>query len=183
MGTSQELIQSMLPADGNILSGEADVEVEEELRARELACRYRCEYLDLHDFRLDATLLRNVEVGLMFRYNFVPLEEKDGVLVIAIPDPSQLMMIDEIGLLLRRQIEIKVATLSQISDILKKSEQSQRVLEEASEAFAFDVIRESGNGDEQIPMDRLSAESDVSPMIKLVERAISTLKQAATPCR
>ena len=174
MGTSQELIQSMLPADGNILSGEADVAVAEELRARELACRYRCEYLDLHDFRLDAALLRNVEVGLMFRYNFVPLEENNGVLVIAIPDPSQLMMIDEIGLLLRKRIEIKVATLSQISDILKKSEQSQRVLEEASEAFAFDVIRESGNGDEQISMDRLTAESDVSPMIKLVDTAIFT---------
>jgi len=174
MGTSQELIQSMLPADGNILSGEADVAVAEELRARELACRYRCEFLDLHDFRLDAALLRNVEVGLMFRYNFVPLEENNGVLVIAIPDPSQLMMIDEIGLLLRRQIEIKVATLSQISDILKKSEQSQRVLEEASEAFAFDVIRESGSGDEQISMDRLTAESDISPMIKLVDTAIFT---------
>ena len=174
MGTSQELIQSMLPVNGVILSGEADAAVAEELRARELACRYRCEFLDLHDFRLDAALLRNVEVGLMFRYNFVPLEENNGVLVIAIPDPSQLMMIDEIGLLLRKRIEIKVATLSQISDILKKSEQSQRVLEEASEAFAFDVIRESGNGDEQISMDRLSAESDVSPMIKLVDTAIFT---------
>jgi type II secretory ATPase GspE/PulE/Tfp pilus assembly ATPase PilB-like protein len=174
MGTSQELIQSMLPANGDILSGEADATVAEELRARELACRYRCEFLDLHDFRLDAALLRNVEVGLMFRYNFVPLEENNGVLVIAIPDPSQLMMIDEIGLLLRKRIEIKVATLSQISDILKKSEQSQRVLEEASEAFAFDVIRESGNGDEQISMDRLTAESDVSPMIKLVDTAIFT---------
>jgi len=164
----------MLPVNGVILSGEADAAVAEELRARELACRYRCEFLDLHDFRLDAALLRNVEVGLMFRYNFVPLEENNGVLVIAIPDPSQLMMIDEIGLLLRKRIEIKVATLSQISDILKKSEQSQRVLEEASEAFAFDVIRESGNGDEQISMDRLTAESDVSPMIKLVDTAIFT---------
>ncbi len=174
MGTSQELIQSMLPADGDILSGEADAAVAEELRARELACRYRCEFLDLHDFRLDAALLRDVEVGLMFRYNFVPLEENNGILVIAISDPSQLMMIDEIGLLLRKRIEIKVATLSQISDILKKSEQSQRVLEEASEAFAFDVIRESGSGDEQISMDRLTAESDISPMIKLVDTAIFT---------
>jgi type IV pilus assembly protein PilB len=48
----------------------------------------------------------------MFRYNFVPLEDKeDGRLLIAIADPSQLMMIDEIGLLLGRRIVTKVASL------------------------------------------------------------------------
>jgi len=59
----------------------------------------------------------------------VPLEDKpDGRMVIAMADPSQLMMIDEIGLLLGRRIATKVATLTQINDILKKTEQSQRVL-------------------------------------------------------
>ncbi len=50
------------------------------------------------------------------------------------------MMIDEISLLLGKRIVTKVATLSQITDILKKTEQSQRVLEEASEGFTLDVI-------------------------------------------
>ncbi len=45
------------------------------------------------------------------------------------------MMIDEISLLLKQRIVTKVSTLKQISDILKKTEQSQRVLEEASEGF------------------------------------------------
>ncbi len=66
-------------------------------------------------------------------------------MVIAMADPSQLMMIDEIGLLLGRRIATKVATLTQINDILKKTEQSQRVLEEASEGFALDVIAEDEN--------------------------------------
>jgi type IV pilus assembly protein PilB len=174
MGTTQVPIPSVPPNDGGTLAGGTVATAEEGLRARELAGRYRCEFLDLHDFKLDSTLFRNVDAGLMFRYNFVPVEEKDGTLVIALSDPSQLMMIDEIGSLLRKRIEIKVATPSQISDILKKSEQSQRVLNEASEAFAFDVIRENANGDEQISMDRLGAESDISPMIKLVDTAIFT---------
>ena len=174
MGTRHEPIQSAPPTNDEGFSDGVAAAAEEQLHTRELARRYRCEFLDLHDFRLDTTLLRNVEVGLMFRYNFVPLEEKDGILVIAFSDPSQVMLIDEISLLLRKPIEIKVATLSQISDILKKGEQSQRVLEEASEAFAFDVIREDGNGDEQISMDRLTAQSDISPMIKLVDTTIFT---------
>ena len=110
-------------------------------RGKDLARRYRCEFLDLKNFHIQHELFRKIPVDLMFRYNFVPLEDKeDGRLLIAIADPSQLMMIDEIGLLLGRRISIKVASLYQINDILKKTEQSQRVLEEASEGFALDVI-------------------------------------------
>jgi type IV pilus assembly protein PilB len=159
---------------GASAAGVAATPAEEEARARELARRYRCEFLDLRNYRLDAALLRKVEVGLMFRYNFVPLQDKDGVLTIAVADPSQLMMVDEIGLLLNKRIKTKVATLTQISDILKKSEQSQRVLEEASEAFTLDVIREDESGEEQISIDRLTAESDISPIIKLVDTTIFT---------
>jgi hypothetical protein len=104
-------------------------------RAREMAARYRCEFVDLRDYHLDAELFKTVPVELMFRYSFVPMEEIDGVLWIAIADPSKLMMIDEIGLLLNRRIKTKVATLVQINEILKKTEQSQRVLDEASEGF------------------------------------------------
>ena len=97
--------------------------------------------------------------------------------MIAIADPSQLMMIDEISLNLGRRIVIKVATLTQISDVLKKTEQSQRVLEEAGEDFALDVIREDENADETISIEKLTAESDISPIIRLVDTTIFTALQ------
>src|SRR5512146_1970039 len=122
--------------------------------------------------------MRKVPVELMFRFNFVPLEELAvGSLAIAMADPSQLMMIDEIGFLLHKRIRTKVATLSQISDILKKTEQSQRVLEEASEGFTLDVIREDETGDETISIERLTAETDISPIIRLVDTTIFTALQ------
>ena len=151
-----------------------------EQRARDLAARYRCEFVDLRDYHLDAELFKTVPVDLMFRYNFVPLEQNESTLSIAIADPSKLMMIDEIGLLLNRRIKTKVATLAQISDILKKTEQSQRVLEEASEGFVLDVVREDeGTGDENITIDRITgtAEADVSPIIRLVDTTIFTALQ------
>src|SRR5512146_1172798 len=114
----------------------------------------------------------------MFRYNFVPLEiTPEGRLVIAIADPSQLMMIDEIGMHLGRRITAKVATVSQINDILKKTEQSQRVLEEASEGFTLDVIREDESGDETISIERLTSEEEISPIIRLVDTTIFTALQ------
>jgi type IV pilus assembly protein PilB len=151
-----------------------------EQKARDMATRYRCEFVDLRDYHLDAELFKTVPVDLMFRYNFVPLEQADSTLAIAIADPSKLMMIDEIGLLLNRRIKTKVATLSQISDILKKTEQSQRVLEEASEGFVLDVVRDDeGSGDENITIDRITgtAEADVSPIIRLVDTTIFTALQ------
>jgi type II secretory ATPase GspE/PulE/Tfp pilus assembly ATPase PilB-like protein len=148
-------------------------------RAQDIARRYRCEFVDLNDFQLQHDLFKKVPVDLMFRYNFVPLEEtREGKLAIAIADPSQLMMIDEISLLLGKRIVTKVSTLKQISDILKKTEQSQRVLEEASEGFALDVIREDEvTGEETISIDKLTAQGDISPIIRLVDTTIFTALQ------
>src|SRR3979411_1240070 len=149
---------------------------EELERAQDIARRYRCQFVDLHNFQLHHDLFKTIPVHLMFRYNFVPLEEtRDGRLAIAIADPSQLMMIDEISLLLGKRIVTKVATLKQISDILKKTEQSKRVLEDASEGFTLDVIREDEAGnDETISIDKLTATSgsDMSPIIRLVDTTI-----------
>ena len=149
---------------------------DDELRAKELAKRYRCEFVDLRNFHLQHDLFKRVPVDLMFRHNFIPLEEgADGRLAIAIADPSQLMVLDEIGLLLGKRVAPKVATLTQITDILKKTEQSQRVLEEAGETFTLDVIREDENGhDETISIERLTQETDISPIIRLVDTTIFT---------
>src|SRR5437763_8019096 len=149
-----------------------------EQKARDMAARYRCEFVDLRDYHLDAELFKSIPVDLMFRYNFIPLQEHDGNLWIAIADPSKLMMIDEIGLLLNRRIKTKVATLSQINEILKKTEQSQRVLEEASEGFVLDVVHEEeGTIDENLSIDRITAENDISPIIRLVDTTIFTALQ------
>jgi len=148
-------------------------------RARDIARRYRCDFVDLRDFQLHHDLFTKISPHLMFRYNFVPLEEtEDGRLAIAIADPSQLMMIDEISLLLRTRIITKVATLSQINEILKKTEQSKRVLEDASEGFTLDVVHEADeNSDESITIDKLTAQGDMSPIIRLVDTTIFTALQ------
>ncbi len=146
--------------------------------AKDIARRYRCEFIDLHDFQLHHDLFTKIPPRLMFSYNFVPLEETHvGRLAIAIADPSQLMMIDEISLLLGKRIVTKVATLAQITEILKKTEQSKRVLEDASEGFTLDVVREEEGGDESISIDKLTAQGDMSPIIRLVDTTIFTALQ------
>src|SRR5580700_444632 len=147
-------------------------------RAQDVARRYRCEFIDLTDFQLHHELFKKIPVELMFRYHFVPLEETaDGRLAIAIADPSQLMMIDEISLLLKQRIVTKVSTVKQISDILKKTEQSQRVLEEASESFTIIREDEATGVEETLTIDKLTATGDTSPIIRLVDTTIFTALQ------
>ncbi len=98
---------------------------------------------------------------------------QNGTLEIALADPRNLSLIDELGVLLQKKLRIKVATLSQISDLLKKTEQSQRVLEEVTEGFTLDVVGDEENPDETLSIDRLASEdSNIAPVIKLVDTTI-----------
>ena len=145
----------------------------ETVQAQAVAARYRCEYVDLREGSIDHDLFRTIPVDLMFRYNFVPLRAQNGTLDIALADPRNLNMIDELALLLNKKLRVKVATLSQISDLLKKTEQSQRVLEEVTEGFTLDVVAEEGDQDETLSIDKLTAtDSDIAPVIKLVDTTI-----------
>jgi type IV pilus assembly protein PilB len=175
-------IMAVNPGNGGKSVPEAvPIVVDEVEKARDIARRYRCEFIDLTDFQLHHDLFEKIPVHLMFRYEFVPLDETaDGQLVIAIANPSQLMMIDEISLLLGKRLITKVSTKKQISEILQKTEQSKRVLEDASEGFTLDVIREDEAGnDETISIDKLTATAgaDMSPIIRLVDTTLFTALQ------
>jgi type IV pilus assembly protein PilB len=154
---------------------------QEARQAQSLAARYRCGYVDLREAKIDHDLFHSVPVDLMFRYNFVPLHAENGSLEIALADPRNLNLIDELSIVLKKKLRVKVATLTQISDLLKKTEQSQRVLEEVTEGFALDVVSEE-NADETLSIDKLAAaDSDIAPVIKLVDTTIfSALERRAS---
>ena len=142
-------------------------------QAQAIAARYRCEYVDLRETSIDHDLFRHIPVDLMFRYNFVPLQGQNGMLEIALADPRNLNTVDELGLLLNKKLKVKVATLSQISELLKKTEQSQRVLEEVTEGFALDVVGSDENSEETLSIDKLTAsDNNIAPVIKLVDTTI-----------
>jgi len=141
--------------------------------AESLARRYCCEFVDLRKTKIDHELFRTVPVDLMFRYHFVPVQATGGTLEIALADPRQIVAIDELAILLAKKLKVKVATHSQISDLLKKTEQSQRVLEEVTEGFTLDVVGDDEASDENLSIDRLASdEGNIAPVIKLVDTTI-----------
>ena len=139
-----------------------------------LAQRYRCQFVDLREQRIDPEIFRSIPADLMFRFNFVPLETKDNALIVAVADPAQVLLSDELPLLLGKKLVVKVATPSQISDLLKRTEQSQRVLEQATEAFTLQVVDDEEEGEETISADRLTSDTAVNPVVRLVDTIIFT---------
>ena len=146
---------------------------EEVARARRLAERYRVEFADMDRFSMDAELFRSIPADLMLRYGFVPYRRVGDTLVIVVSDPD-LPKIDELALLLNTPIRVTVGTSSAIESILKKSEGSQRVLDEATESFELQILREDEGGDD-LTVERLT--SDISPIIRLVDSTIYTALQ------
>jgi len=160
------------PAAGVIGLDEHQAEVEQ---ARHLARRYGHDYIDMDTFRIDQDLFRSIPADLMLRYGFVPHRRVGKALEIIVSDPTDLPMIDELGVLLATPIKVAVGPKSEIEAILKKSESSQRVLEDATESFHLQLLKEEENGDDSLTVERLT--SDISPVIRLVDSTIYTAIQ------
>jgi len=148
---------------------------EELARARRLAERYGMELVDLEEFQIDHDLFRAIPADLMLRYGFVPHHREGRSLVVVVSDPSDLPMIDELSVLLGAPLRVTVGAPSAIQSILKKSESSQRVLEEATESFQLQLLKEEENGDDSLTVEKLT--SDASPIIRLVDSTVFTAIQ------
>jgi type II secretory ATPase GspE/PulE/Tfp pilus assembly ATPase PilB-like protein len=144
-------------------------------QAQHLAQRYRLDFVDMNTFRIDQDLFRSIPADLMLRYGFVPHRRVGKALEIVVSDPTDLPMIDELAVLLATPIKVAVGPKSAIESILKKSESSQRVLEEATESFQLQILKEDENGEEALTVEKLT--SDTSPVIRLVDSTIYTAIQ------
>jgi type II secretory ATPase GspE/PulE/Tfp pilus assembly ATPase PilB-like protein len=148
---------------------QARVRLARERREAEVfAARYGLEFVDMTHFRIDNDLFRRIPFELMLRYGFIPEAQLDGRLSVVMADPSDVVKIDELELLVGQPVEVKVGVRSAIDEILQKSESAQRVLDEASEDFRIQLVQEDEeSGEEILSIDRITA--DTSPIIKLVD--------------
>ncbi len=164
-----------LYADGVAPQQTAAEQAAEIAQARRLADRYRLPFLDLAHFSIDHDLFRAIPAELMLRYGFVPYRREGQALVIVVSDPTDLPMIDELAVMLATPIRVMVGAPSAIQAILKKSESSTRVLEEATESFQLQILREDDTGEDQLTVEKLT--TDASPVIRLVDTTIYTAIQ------
>jgi len=160
-------------ADPQLMPDDAAVALSsssEEKTARDLAGHYGLEFVDVASFAPDPEILKSVPVELMFRYNFLPYRREGERLVLVMADPTDIPVVDELSLILQAPIQPAVGTPSAIQEALKRGQGTQRVLEQASESFKIQLLREDEEGDEVLSIDKIQA--DQSPIIRLVDSTI-----------
>ncbi len=144
--------------------------------AKELARRYRLPYVDLlspdRKFPIDYEALAAIPVDLMLRHHFVPLKREGNKLHVAMADPTKFEQIDEIESLLKVRLVLHIAPQGAIDAVLKRGEATQRVLQEAASGFRISLVKETDQGEEVLDLDRLATDSEMSPIIKLVDTII-----------
>src|SRR5205809_102166 len=152
------------------------VEPPEVRQGKELARRYRLPFVNLlpqdGESPIDYSLLSEIPVDLMVRNQFVPLRRENGKLHIAMADPTDLDRLDDLASALRMRLIPHVATAGAVDVVLRKGDATQRVLQEAASGFRISLVRETETGEEVLDLDRLATDSEMSPIIKLVDTVI-----------
>ena len=146
--------------------------ITEEVLAQALAEQRGLRYADLMDFRITPAFFETMSVELMQRYQFVPMEDTGDVYILAMTDPNNIRAIDELEMILDRQIEICVSTPSAIQAVLKRSGSSEQVMHAVSEDFKLHLVKEQENGEGEEVLSLESIDKDESPIIKLMHTTI-----------
>ena len=143
----------------------------EALKARDIAAKYGFEYVELDNFHVDHALFQEIPLDLMIRYQFLPERREDGHVSIVVADPTDVLRLDELELLLGAPIRLKIASAPAIREKLQKSESTQRVLDQATEGFKLQIIGEDEEGGETLTIDTIT-NAEQSPIIKLVDSIV-----------
>src|SRR5687768_4065651 len=143
----------------------------EAARAQRIAEQYGFPYVDLEHFQVDHGLFRDIPLELMIRYQFLPEKRENGHIAVVVGDPTDVLKLDELELLLGAPLKVKVASPAAIRDKLQKSESTQRVLDEATEGFRMQLVAENEEGEETLTIDSIT-QQDSSPIIKLVDSIV-----------
>ncbi|MDA8430697.1 MAG: GspE/PulE family protein [Geobacteraceae bacterium] len=144
--------------------------IDDEQLALALSEQFNLEYVDLTDFKMSEEILNALPPEAIYRFHFVPLEMTPEALVVAISDPSDVIKLDELELMLDRPLQIRIASETAIATVLKAGEGARRVLREVSEDFMLQLVKETDRGEEVLSVETLS--DDTSPIIKLVNTTL-----------
>jgi len=144
--------------------------VDGEHLAMALSEQFNMQYVDLKEFRMNEEILNTLPPDAIYRFRFVPLEMTPDALVVAISDPSDVINLDELELLIDRPLQIRIASEHAIAGALKAGEGARRVLRDVSEDFMLQLVKETDRGEEVLSAETIT--EDTSPIIKLVNTTL-----------
>ncbi|MFQ5961432.1 MAG: GspE/PulE family protein [Candidatus Methylomirabilales bacterium] len=139
----------------------------EEDLAQARAKQYGLSFVEVASVEPDISVLKCLPAALVKSRAVLPFRRSDGRLAVAVTDPGNLPLLDELRLCLG-DTEIVVASANEIRTKLQGVETAQHVLHEISQEFQLSLVTD----DEEAALSLERVKEDQSPIIKLVDTII-----------
>jgi len=138
-----------------------------------LAEQFGLEFVDLDDVDVDRTLVQMVPEPLARRHRAVPIRWRDGHVVVAMANPSDVIALDDVRSLLRAPVIPVMADPGQVSDVISRGIQGDEQLRAAIRQAVADVE------DPELVEDIRVIESgrDDAPVVRFVDLMIGRAVQ------
>jgi type IV pilus assembly protein PilB len=134
-----------------------------------LAEQLGLEFVDLDEVQLDASAIAIVPEATAKRHNCIPVRfEDEGRLVLAMADPANVVAVDDIRALTKREVRTVVATKGQVLGAINRHYRLDHTAETLVEEAIDDVSQE-----EDLEDALAQANADDAPIIKLVNLLIT----------
>ena len=130
-----------------------------------LAGHMGVEFVNLAEITIDPTAAGLIPETLARRYSVIPYAFEDGVVLVAMADPSNVLVVDDIRAITGLRVTPKISTRSDIDDAIR---QMGRYDESVSDLA--DLV---GDDEESEDLNNIEAAVEEAPIIKLVNTLVT----------
>jgi type IV pilus assembly protein PilB len=146
-----------------------------------LARQYSLPSINLHEFDIDADVLKLVPRDIARKHMVIPVNRAGATLIVAMSDPSNIYAIDELKFLTQYNIEPVVASEQSIEDAIQRYYEKAPDLTEMVGEMELDDVDFAADSDDSVNVVDLEKQSGEAPVVKLVNMILlAAIKKKAS---
>lgn len=132
-----------------------------------LSKQYGVPLVNLADYEIDPAVARTLPQDVVQKYQMIPLNRAGATLIVAVSDPSNLFAIEDVKFMTGYNVEMVVASESDIKAAIDKHYDQSASLEDVINDFDLEEVEVVGDSDD---VDVLSLEraTEDAPVVKMV---------------
>ncbi|MCX7943293.1 MAG: type IV-A pilus assembly ATPase PilB [Deltaproteobacteria bacterium] len=143
-----------------------------------LSSQYGIPVVNLDDYQIDSELIKIVPKEMCIKHTIIPINRAGSSLVIAVADPSNIFVVDDVKFLTGYNVERVLASYSQIKSAIDKyygAEQKQQAREGMSSSISdtLDVLEVITEDVQDINVSELEKSASDAPIVKFVNAVIT----------
>ncbi|MEX0825177.1 MAG: ATPase, T2SS/T4P/T4SS family [Acidimicrobiia bacterium] len=133
--------------------------------AKMIASHMGVEFVSLSDVAIDPAAAALIPESLARRYAAIPIKFEDDALVVAMADPGNVLVVDDIRAITALRIIPKIATRSEIDDAIRRAGRFDDSVADLADLAGEEVAEDD--------LSKIEAAVDEAPIVKLVNTLIS----------